>query len=100
MWVLYQPHSPKSVTEIKRLCRVYKVTLPHVGPSTKDVWLTPAEGGLRNPDVQSLFECESIVLSGRRGRRGSRNPGFCLTSFVNGPCDKTFFSFLCFEGSY
>ena len=27
----------------------------------------PGEGGLRNPDVQLLFECDSIVLSGRRG---------------------------------
>ena len=34
---------------------------------TKDVRLTPGEGGLRNPDVQLLFECDSIVLSGRRG---------------------------------
>ena len=44
----------------------------------------PGEGGLRNPDIQLLFECDSIVLSGRRGR-GSRNPGFSRTSFVNGP---------------
>ena len=29
----------------------------------------PGEGGLRNPDVPLLFECDSIVLSGRR-RRG------------------------------
>ena len=37
------------------------------GPFTKDVQLTPREGGLRNPDVQLLFECDSIVLFGRRG---------------------------------
>ena len=30
-------------------------------------WLAPGEGGLRNPDVQLLFECNSIVLSGRKG---------------------------------
>ena len=40
------------------------------GPFTKDVRLTPGEGGLRNPDVQLLFECDSIVLSGRRGEGG------------------------------
>ena len=28
--------------------------------------MTPGKGGLRNPDVQLLFECDSIVLSGRR----------------------------------
>ena len=55
------------------------------GPFTKDVRLTPGEGDLRDPDVQLLFECDSIVLSGRRGRGGSRNPGFSRTSFVNGP---------------
>ena len=38
---------------------------------TKDVRLTPWEEGLRNPDVQLLFECDSIVLSGRRGGEGS-----------------------------
>ena len=32
-----------------------------------------------------LFEYDSIVLSGRRGEGGSRNPGFSRTSFVNGP---------------
>ena len=37
-----------------------------MGPFTKDVQLTPGEGGLRNADVQLLFECDSIVLSGRR----------------------------------
>ena len=55
------------------------------GPFTKDVLLTPGEGGLQNPDVQLLFECDSSVLSGRRRGRGSRNPGFSRTSFVNGP---------------
>ena len=30
----------------------------------------PGEGGLRNLDVQLLFECDSIVLSGRRGKGG------------------------------
>ena len=54
------------------------------GPFSKDVRLTPGEGGLLNPDVQLLFECDSIVLSGLRGQ-GSRNPGFSRTSFVNGP---------------
>ena len=34
---------------------------------TKDFRLTPEEGGLWNPDVQLLFKCDSIVLSGRRG---------------------------------
>ena len=33
------------------------------GPFTKDVWLTPGEGGLGNPDVQLLIKCDSIVLS-------------------------------------
>ena len=42
------------------------------GPFTKDVRLTPVERGLQNPDVPLLFECNSIVLSGRRGM-GSRN---------------------------
>ena len=37
------------------------------GTFTKDVQLTPGEEGLRNSDVQLLFECDSIVLSGRRG---------------------------------
>ena len=37
------------------------------GPFTKDVRLTPGEVGLRNPDVPLLFECNSIVLSERRG---------------------------------
>ena len=37
---------------------------------TKDVRLTPGEGGLRNPDVQLLFECDSIVSSGHRGEGG------------------------------
>ena len=37
------------------------------GPFTKDVRLTPGEEGLRNPDVQLLFKCDFIVLSGRRG---------------------------------
>ena len=55
-----------------------------MGSFTKDVRLTPGERGLRNPDVQLLFECDSIVLSGRRGR-GSRNSGFSRTSFENGP---------------
>ena len=27
----------------------------------------PGGGGLRNPDIQLLFECDSMVLSGRRG---------------------------------
>ena len=40
------------------------------GPFTKDVRLNPGEGGLRNPDVQLLFECDSIVLSGHRGKGG------------------------------
>ena len=40
------------------------------GPFTKDVRLTPGEGGLRNPDVPLLFECNSIVLSERRGEGG------------------------------
>ena len=40
------------------------------GPFTKDVRLTPGEEGLRNPDVQLLFECDSIVLSGRMGVGG------------------------------
>ena len=39
------------------------------GPFTKDVRLNPGEGGLQNPDVQLFFECDSTVLSGRRGRR-------------------------------
>ena len=41
-----------------------------LGPFTKDVRLTPGRRGLRNPDVQLLFECDSIVLSGRRGKGG------------------------------
>ena len=44
----------------------------------------PGEGG-RNSDVQLLFECDYIVLSGGRGEGGSSNPGFSRTSFVNGP---------------
>ena len=55
-----------------------------MGPFLKDDWLTPGEGGLRNPEVQLLFKCDSIVLSGCRGR-GSRNPGISRKSFVNGP---------------
>ena len=47
----------------------------------------PGEGGLRNLDVQLSFECDSIVLYGRRGRGGSRNPGFSRAFFVNGPLD-------------
>ena len=42
-------------------------------------------GGLQNLDVQLSFECDSIVLSGRRGGGWSRNPGFSRTSFVNSP---------------
>ena len=42
----------------------------HMGPFTYDVRLTPGEGGLRNPDVQLLFQCDSIVLSRRRGEWG------------------------------
>ena len=49
----------------------------------------PADHGgehLRNPDVQLLFECDSIVLFGRRGEGGSRKPSLILVySFVNGP---------------
>ena len=30
----------------------------------------PGRGDLRNPDVQLLFECGSIVLAGRRGEGG------------------------------
>ena len=37
---------------------------------TKDVPLTPGRGALRNPHFQLLFECDSIVLSGRRGKGG------------------------------
>ena len=33
----------------------------------------------------ALFMCDSIILSGRRGEEGSRNPGFSRASFVNGP---------------
>ena len=33
----------------------------------------PGGGGLWNPDVQLSFECDSIVLSRRRGGGGSRN---------------------------
>ena len=40
----------------------------------------PGEGGLRNPDVQLLFECDPTLGGG-----GFRNPGFSRTSFVNGP---------------
>ena len=41
----------------------------HKGPFTKDVRLTPwEEGGLRNPDVQLLFECDSIVFPDAGGR--------------------------------
>ena len=40
------------------------------GPFTKDVRLTPGEGGLQNPDVQLLFESDSIALSRRRGEGG------------------------------
>ena len=40
------------------------------GPFTKDIRLTPGREGLRNPDVQLLFECDSIVLSERRGEGG------------------------------
>ena len=32
-----------------------------------------------------LFECNSIVLFGRSGGGGFRNPVFSRTSFVNGP---------------
>ena len=42
------------------------------GPFTKDVRLTPGEGGLQNPDIQLLFECNSIVLSGRNSGRNKR----------------------------
>ena len=45
----------------------------------------PGEGGLRNLNAQLLFECDSIVLSGRKGRGGSKNPGFSRMSFLNGP---------------
>ena len=45
----------------------------------------PGEGGVRNQDALLFFECDSIVLPGHRGDRGSRNPGFSRTSFVNGP---------------
>ena len=44
----------------------------------------PGEWGLRNSDVPLLFDCDSIVSSGRRGR-GSRNPGYSRMSFENGP---------------
>ena len=40
------------------------------GPFTKDVRLTPGEGGLQNSDVQLFFECDTIVLSGRKGGGG------------------------------
>ena len=30
----------------------------------------PGEGVLRNSEVQFLFECDSIVLSGRKGEGG------------------------------
>ena len=50
------------------LCFIHKNVLQRtLGPFTKDVQLTPGEGGLRNPDVQLSFDCDSIVLSGRRG---------------------------------
>ena len=82
--------SPRSVNHIPypyKMVLTFLVVYPEAyrkGPFTKDVRLTPGEGGLRNPDVQLLFECDSIVSSGRRGR-GSRNPGFSRMSFVNGP---------------
>ena len=40
------------------------------GPFIKDVRLTPGRGDLRNPDVQLLFKCGSIVLSRHRGEGG------------------------------
>ena len=55
-----------------------------LGPFTKDVRLTPWEGGSANLDVQLLFECDFIVLSRRRRGGGSGNLGFSRTSFVNG----------------
>ena len=57
----------------------------HLGAIHKGRPADPGEGGLRNSDVQLLFECDSIVLSRRRGEGGSVNPGFSRTSFVNGP---------------
>ena len=52
-------------------CVIYVcgIVLPWIckGPFTKDVRLTTGEGGL-DPDVQLLFRCDSIVLSGRRGQ--------------------------------
>ena len=59
----------------------FKTAQNSKGPFTKDVRPTPrggvqknrtkqdmgGEGGLRNPDVQLLFEGDSNVLSGRRG---------------------------------
>ena len=44
--------------------------LYHLGAIHKGRPADPGEVGLRNPDVQLLFECDSIVLSGRRGERG------------------------------
>ena len=39
-----------------------------IGLFTKDIRLTQGEWGSRNLDVQLLFQCDSIVLSGRRGK--------------------------------
>ena len=40
------------------------------GHSQRTSGWTPGEGGLQIPDVQLLFECDYIVLSGRRGELG------------------------------
>ena len=65
--------------KIMKKCQQFLASFSN-GPFTKDVRLTPGEEGLLSPDVQLLFECDSIVLSGRRGEGGSRNPGFSRTS--------------------
>ena len=46
---------------------IYKVEHIRKGPFTKDAWLTPGRESLQISDVQLLFDCNSILLSGRRG---------------------------------
>ena len=44
--------------------------LYHLGAIHKGRPADPGEGGLRNPDIQLLFECDSIVLSECSGEGG------------------------------
>ena len=44
--------------------------LYHLGAIHKGRPADPGEGGLGNPNVELLFECDSIALSGRRGGEG------------------------------